>query len=158
MVHRRPQTLDRLTSLRAFAALAVFVFHLDHDGMWAPFPRLVALGQAGITFFFILSGFVLVWAHPDHDTPFRFYRRRFARVYPSHFVMLLVTVIVPTVAVARGVPEAIVSATLTQGWFAPTENLVYGMNGVSWTLSCEAFFSSAARSAAECGSVSDGSR
>ena len=51
--------LPRLTSLRAFAALAVFVFHLHAEDV-ASLPWGIArIGGTGVAFFFVLSGFVL---------------------------------------------------------------------------------------------------
>jgi peptidoglycan/LPS O-acetylase OafA/YrhL len=135
-----PKTLDRLTSLRAVAALMVFGYHLRKWDVWRPPLDVTALGYVGVSFFFVLSGFVLVWATSPADRAKDFYRRRFARVYPSHLAMLLVAAIVPVVAVDRSLPSAVASATLVQSWLAPNDHLVYGMNGVSWSLSCEAFF------------------
>jgi peptidoglycan/LPS O-acetylase OafA/YrhL len=54
-----------------------------------------------------------------------FYRRRFARVYPSHFAMLLVAAIVPFVPVDRSFPSAVASAALAQSWLVPADHLVY---------------------------------
>ena len=135
---KRP-TLNRLTSLRAAAALAVFCYHTQLHGLW----RVGGIGNegyVGVAFFFVLSGFVLGWAAPVHDTAKAFYRRRFARIYPAYFVMLVIALIVPVVAVGRSALAVLASLTLTQAWFAPKLDIVFGANGVSWTLSCEAFF------------------
>jgi hypothetical protein len=70
--------LPRLTALRAFAALAVFVFHL-HAHHVASLPwGISAIGGAGVAFFFVLSGFVLAWGTPPGLPARTFYRRRFA--------------------------------------------------------------------------------
>ena len=141
MVERaRATALPRLTSLRAFAALGVFGFHL---GRWAivgvgPFD----IGYSGVAFFFVLSGFILTYTTASSGRPLdlrRFYGRRFARVYPSHLVMLLVAIVVPVVAVDRTPVAAAGNLLLVQSWF-PAGSMHYGMNGVSWSLSCEAFF------------------
>src|SRR5947209_4696914 len=70
--------LLRLTSLRAFAALAVFGFHTGTDLGWWPGRHLLGLGYAGVTFFFVLSGFVLTWA-TSPTTPART-ERHYARL------------------------------------------------------------------------------
>jgi peptidoglycan/LPS O-acetylase OafA/YrhL len=132
--------LDRLTSLRAFAALSVFLFHLGNDHLWPGanvFP--LTFGYLGVSFFFVLSGFILVWSAVPGDRAWLFYRRRFARVYPSYFAALLIVAVLPTAAEHRGLLPAIVSATLTQGW-TTAPHLQFGYDGVSWSLSCEAFF------------------
>jgi peptidoglycan/LPS O-acetylase OafA/YrhL len=128
-----------LTSLRAVAALMVFGYHLRKWDVWSPPLDVTALGYVGVSFF-VLSGFVLVWATSPDDRARDCYRRRFARVYPSHLAMLLVAAIVPFVPVDRSWPSAAASAALVQSWFASDDHVAYGMNGVSWSLSCEAFF------------------
>ncbi|HEY1689381.1 MAG TPA: acyltransferase [Solirubrobacteraceae bacterium] len=134
----QPRSLDRLTSLRGIAALAVFACHIWQYRIIGDFG-IARRASCGVTFFFMLSGFVLVWASPLHDRALSFYRRRIARVYPSHLVTLGIAAIVPVVAVHRGLVTAAISATLTQAWFS-YPGYLYGMNGVSWSLSCEAFF------------------
>lgn len=131
--------LRRLTSLRAFAALAVFVVHLDAHQIIAVPWGLANLGGLGVAFFFVLSGFVLAWGTDPNLSARTFYRRRFARVYPSDFATLLIAAVVPVVAVARSWKAGIANAFMMQAWFRNGQ-VVYGMNGVSWSLSCEAFF------------------
>lgn len=131
-------SLDRLTSLRALAALAVFAYHVGQYNVWSP-AKLAGFGYAGVAFFFTLSGFVLVWSARPDDTAGRFFQRRFARIYPSYLAVLLIACIVPRVAVYRGTGAGILSVTLTQAW-VPLDKFVFGLNGVSWSLSCEAAF------------------
>ncbi len=131
--------LPRLTALRAFAALAVFVFHLHSEDVASLPWSIAAVGGTGVAFFFVLSGFVLAWGTEPNLRARTFYRRRFARVYPSDAVMLLVAMVVPLVPVDRSVLAAITNALTVQAWW-PQDEIAYGMNGVSWSLSCEAFF------------------
>lgn len=99
------------------------------------------MGFTGVTFFFVLSGFVLMWSMRPGTTPRQFYRRRFARVYPNHFVTLLVALaVVLTIGPPSLTPTIFVANLfLVQAWFAD-QAVVFGMNGVSWSLSCEAVF------------------
>lgn len=132
--------LPRLTSLRFFAAAAVFLFHLD---LWdvASLPwDLASVGYAGVGLFFLLSGFVLAWGTRPGLPARTFYRRRFARVWPSHAVALLCAAVLPVVAVQRDPATAVPNLFLVQAWYIRDEGVVFGMNGVSWSLSCEAFF------------------
>ncbi|MDR6691329.1 peptidoglycan/LPS O-acetylase OafA/YrhL [Microbacterium sp. 1154] len=133
--------LDRLTSLRFFAALVVVLNHITRE--FAPIPgvsTLAVLGTTGVGFFFALSGFILTWNLRNDDTPGRFYRRRFARVYPMHFVTLLIAVPVLLWTGSRiTAPEAITNALLVQSW-VPDRDVYFGMNAPSWSLACEAFF------------------
>ncbi|MGY1805885.1 acyltransferase family protein [Blastococcus sp. SYSU D00669] len=135
----RAAPLPRLTSLRFFAAAGVVIFHL-HVWEVGSLPWQVSkVGYVGVTFFFTLSGLVLAWGTEPGLAALRFYRRRFARVWPSHVVVFGIAAVVPVVAVARGVPEAIPNILLVQSWWHDYR-IVFGMNGVAWTLSCEAFF------------------
>ena len=130
--------LHSLTGLRWFAALAVFVSHAHLIG-----EHGVALGSAGVSFFFVLSGFVLVWSSPPGDTAARFYRRRLARVYPLYVVTTTAVLILIAVGVLRTrwpSTDAFGSnLLLLQEWF-PTPPTSYAPNPPAWTLSVEVLF------------------
>ena len=131
--------LRRLTSLRALAALAVFAYHLDLRGVASFWRGAAVLGYTGVGFFFILSGFVLAWASRPGLPAIAFYRRRLARVWPSHAVTWLAALAVPVVLQARDWSAAVPNLLLLQAWWHDVD-VAYGMNGVSWSLACEAFF------------------
>lgn len=135
----RGTALPRLTSLRLFAAAVVVVFHLDQWGIASLPASLSTLGFVGVSFFFVLSGFVLAWGTDPALPARRFYRHRFARVWPSHAVMVGVAALVPVVPVARSWEAAVPNLLLVQSWWTDPE-VVFGMNGVAWSLSCELFF------------------
>ena len=128
--------LPRLTSLRAFAALAVFGYHCGLYLNWTFGRRAFGTGYAGVSFFFILSGFVLAWSTPEGRSPLNFYRRRFARVYPMHLLTALVGLVLFGAASAWAVVSNVL---LIQAW-DPRDQVHYSLNGLSWSLSCEAFF------------------
>lgn len=152
----RPARLDALTGLRWWAAFAVFVHHVGQLVVLPPtLARTLTLGTHGVTFFFVLSGFVLTWssgqavpgfAPPDART---FWWRRVARIYPAHLVALLLALPVFTsLVLAEGshsgvrpfdVGIVLLSVLLLQGWSRDASVLFSG-NPASWTLSCEAFF------------------
>jgi peptidoglycan/LPS O-acetylase OafA/YrhL len=129
--------LPSLTSLRAAAALLVFVFHIDRWGVLN--VPLGGVGDTGVAFFFVLSGFLLTWGYVGRVDARRFYVRRFARIWPSHLVMWVVALLVPIVAFAPTWPTALVNLPLLQGW-VPVDRYVFGVNGVTWSLSCEVAF------------------
>lgn len=139
-----PRVLPSLTGLRFLAAFGVVLFHLSR--MMAP-PSHRGLVQAsfyggatGVSFFFVLSGFVLTWADLDGRTRRGFYRRRFARVYPNHALTLVVALVVLAwLGTPVSTANALLSVALVQSWFRdPTR--IFAANAVAWTLSCEAFF------------------
>lgn len=133
----RPRDLPSLTSLRAFAALGVFGYHLTHWHV-AVLPGM-ALGYAGVAFFFVLSGFVLTWGYSGTVSATRFYGRRFARIYPSFLATWLIVFLLPITDEPIRALHAAVNLTLLQAWI-PSTSWTFAMNGVCWTLSCEMAF------------------
>lgn len=142
-----PRTLLTLTSLRFFAAFAVFAHHFTGTGGGtgtgrAPlvFPES-QLGGNGVTFFFVLSGFVLTWAFRPREHPMSFYWRRVGRIWPAHLAATVFALAV-IYYVGSGVPDwpsFFSSVLLVQGWFENVDPTLPG-NGVTWTLSVEVLF------------------
>ncbi len=141
--------LDALTGLRWWAAFLVFCYHML---VFAPLPSIAAAflqyGYFGVTFFFVLSGFVLTWSASPTVSTSTFYWRRFARIYPSHFVALLLAIPVfysmspdPSQTWVKPFDIGIIALSffLLQGWSLDPVILFSG-NPAAWTLTCEAFF------------------
>ena len=80
-----PLRLASLTSLRFYAALGVVALHSVPILVSPHLLALVDAGQAGVDFFFVLSGFVLTYAARSMSGAV-FYWNRFA-VWPLHAVM-----------------------------------------------------------------------
>jgi peptidoglycan/LPS O-acetylase OafA/YrhL len=125
--------------------LLVFLYHVHLYGYfggrggriadWAFAP-----GRTGVSFFFVLSGFVLVWSAPARDSARGFWRRRAARIYPVHLVtgligMLLAVRVLPWLR-PHSPAAAVGDLLLVSSWFPSWDP----MRTVSWSLACEAFF------------------
>jgi peptidoglycan/LPS O-acetylase OafA/YrhL len=146
---RQPMArMPSLTSLRWFAASAVFLSHaerlFDGTSLSGFFGRVCPQGVTGVSFFFILSGFVLAWSRRPDDTPSAFYRRRFARVVPAYWAMCVVALIVPPLTYnpiesLHDLVTRLAPLTLLQSWI-PSRPFYFGGNSVSWSLSDEIFF------------------
>lgn len=137
---RRPTRLYRLTGLRVFAALAVVLVHVGyHFSSSNTVDVAEAYGYTGVTFFYLLSGFVLTWSRPAAG-PRRFWWSRFSRIWP---LTVLLTVFAFTVVAAQeripGTLGQVANLLLLQAWW-PKGDWYFGGNGVSWSLSCEMFF------------------
>ncbi|MGW5104586.1 acyltransferase family protein [Streptomyces sp. NPDC004100] len=138
-------SLPSLTGLRWMAALLVFGLHVNNFGYFGGQPgRLVAWafgpGATGVSFFFVLSGFVLMWSARPGDRALGFWRRRIARVYPVHLVTLVVAFVMAYTL--SGLPrprvrQAAANVLLVHSWWQPWWQT---LNPVSWSLACEAFF------------------
>jgi peptidoglycan/LPS O-acetylase OafA/YrhL len=148
----RPRLLA-LTSLRFFAALHVVFFHflafkiVSSEG-WL--GQISSIGYVGVSFFFVLSGFILVYTYAGRDIQARdFWRARFARIYPAFAFSLLLTgpffffatlmLNVPFFAWFSTHLKLVVLLVpfLLQAW-VPLAALAW--NSVAWSLSDEAFF------------------
>jgi len=133
--------LDSLTGLRFFAAWMVVIHHFANFAALPVLWRYQGFGATGVSFFFVLSGFVLTWSFVPSDTPPRFYWRRFARIWPLHVVTTLLAL--PVFYTMRDQPYDWTAITLSflllHAW-VPTATTYFAGNPASWTLSCEMFF------------------
>ncbi|MEL7162635.1 MAG: acyltransferase [Bacteroidota bacterium] len=146
------ERLQPLTSLRFFFALAVFGHHCFFitEGDYGPGPWLyanfLAEGYLGVTFFFILSGFILTHAYADRlgagrISRGRFYLGRWGRIYPLHLLALLVVLPLSLgqLTAEGGWLRAAAHLTLTQTyWLDP--DIYRGFNMPAWSISVELVF------------------
>ena len=93
------QPIYALTGLRFISAIIIVLFHYIILVLDYPFrvTLLAEQARAGVSLFFILSGFILYYnyhdwfqVHVDGTRFWQFARARFARVYPMHVVALLI--------------------------------------------------------------------
>ncbi len=148
----RPR-LPALTSLRFFAAFHVVIFHFQAMQIFigpAWFQKLSSIGYVGVSFFFVLSAFILVYTYAGRPMILKnFWRARFARIYPAYAFSLLVTALfffyavltmnIPFFVWAKAhlkLASALV-LSLLQAWVPPA---ALTWNAVAWSLSVEAFF------------------
>jgi peptidoglycan/LPS O-acetylase OafA/YrhL len=148
--------LPALTSLRFFAALHVVIFHLYAMNIatgtgW--YRKLASIGYVGVSLFFVLSGFILVYTYGGRELKVGdFWRARFARIYPAYLFSLVLTapgffyvclalknVDIPYFAWFK--THLLLCSTLVplllQSWL-PGAALAW--NSPAWSLSDEAFF------------------
>jgi peptidoglycan/LPS O-acetylase OafA/YrhL len=92
-----------------------------------------------VTFFFILSGFVLCWSSDANRSIGDFYRRRVARIYPSYFVVATAFVAYDVFRSHRLPATVFPVGVLLQAWI-PSDRYYFAVYAVLWTLSVEAFF------------------
>ncbi|MEV4508562.1 acyltransferase family protein, partial [Dactylosporangium sp. NPDC049525] len=143
----RNSRLPSLTGLRWAAALIVFGQHLleqyynpqlvaakpVRSAVWA---ALAHGGGLGVSFFFVLSGFVLAWSARPGERAGTFWWRRFSKVYPA---TLITTLAAALLVGGAGPLQLATHLTLTQSW-VPRHDVYAALNLVSWSLSCEVFF------------------
>lgn len=148
----KPPFLAGLGGLRALAALAVLAGHAlawltplpSHPYLAVPAARLT---QAGLSGFFVLSGFVLFYTHAPRPgaepfRPGRFAAARLARIYPVYLLLLAANTVGPLLKEPDFFSRCAVSLpahlALVQTWFfAPQSPSVFP---IGWAVSTEAFF------------------
>lgn len=147
-------SLRSLTSLRFFAALMVMLSHLEFlesssigAVSWLA-KHIFYEGYVGVTFFFVLSGFILSHSYSTRmnagsRATRKFIYARIARIFPIHLLTLLFAILLAIVSVKEFTPSffAILLANtfLAQAWI-PAHNWYFSFNAPSWSLSVEIFF------------------
>ena len=152
----RRRQLRALTGVRFFAAAHVVVYHYGRGLVKLPgaVARILDHGFAGVTLFFVLSGFILAYNHAgDGAAPATgappaardFWAARFARIYPVYVLGLLLALpalIWPAHGASASSGRDLVLAVTTtplllQGWIP---RIAGRWNGPAWSLSAEALF------------------
>jgi peptidoglycan/LPS O-acetylase OafA/YrhL len=163
---RKPARLNALTGLRCFAAINIVLFHFSNPH-WFDFrydfrvpvlnePTLhfklllasvVNAGYVSVSYFILLSGFVLAYnyagrARAGELDKVRFWKARFTRIYPIYLLSLLMS--------WRMLPREYAAHTHGMFWtgIALTPLLIQGwipaiatfLNTPAWTMSAEAFY------------------
>jgi peptidoglycan/LPS O-acetylase OafA/YrhL len=144
---RKPARLNALTGLRCFAAINIVFFHFSNPKWFGLLAPVVNAGYASVSFFILLSGFVLAYnyagkARAGELRAVRFWKARFTRLYPIYLLSLILS--------ARTLPGeygfhthamfwtgVALTPLLLQGW---VPELATFWNTPAWTMSAEAFF------------------
>jgi peptidoglycan/LPS O-acetylase OafA/YrhL len=161
------EKIHPLTSLRFFAALYVVLYHTLGSlvvGRFAPgvidiaLPsdaspnfgsRFLSLGLISVSFFFLLSGYILAVVYLRGNRPLdrrRFLVARFARIYPLFFITLLLDTpftlytLIRTSSLGHAIARTAVSfvgeAVMLHAWIIRLR----GIDNPNWSLSVETLF------------------
>ncbi len=136
-----------MTGLRCFAAVNIVFFHFSNPQWFGWLAPVVNAGYASVSYFILLSGFVLGYnynarARAGELDTVRFYKARFTRLYPIYLLSLLLA--------WRVVPEEwgahthgmfwtgmVLTPLLLQGWIP---SIATFLNTPAWTMSAESFY------------------
>lgn len=158
-------SLPALTGIRFFAIFHIFLFHLwvlsdiDKPERFAQllsgvgdlpqrFQNFIANGWMSTSFFFILSGFILSYVYWGKNGELtlpakRFWLLRLTRLYPIHFITIVVTIGLVIGMYLGNNPNylklslsALATLTLTQAWYPPW---VPVWSWPTWTISALVF-------------------
>jgi len=129
--------INVLTSLRFFAILLIYFHHLSFPG---------GLGPAAVTFFFVLSGFIIAYSSGDKFSNLdfielkRFYIKRLSKVYPLHVLTFFLSLpIVYVTHFKTNLLSAFLNIFLLQSYL-PVGIQVFSFNALAWFLSDIVFF------------------
>ncbi len=137
--------LDQLTFTRFIAAIAIVIYHFGkkiypfNTDLIAP---VVWQSYIGVSYFFVLSGFVMVIAYHKNDSsliqPKTYFVNRFARIYPVYFLALILAIIYCIGASKAFTPTTLaLNLTFLHG-FIP--KFATSINGPAWSLPVEVLF------------------
>ena len=142
---------------RAIAAILVVLFHLGgaiaaekYFGLTA-FSIPFSFGDAGVEFFFVLSGFIIFAAHQkDISQPHKlrsYLRKRITRIYPTYWMIFLgvyFLAVAMSSALSSSLPDDVL-VLLKSLLLLPQDKSMVGGTGapiliVAWTLQYEMLF------------------
>jgi peptidoglycan/LPS O-acetylase OafA/YrhL len=144
---RKPDRLNALTGLRSFAAVNIVFFHFSNPQWFGFLAPVVNAGYASVSYFILLSGYVLAYNYAQRARAGkldirRFYEARFTRLYPIYILSLILA--------WRMIPQEyashshamfwtgmVLTPLLLQGWIP--EIATFG-NTPAWTMSAESFY------------------
>jgi peptidoglycan/LPS O-acetylase OafA/YrhL len=146
--YARKPALPALTGLRSLLAITILLFHFTPAGLtWTRHPSftlypLINIGYVFVSFFFLISGFILSYNYAGRPQPMNaldFWMARMSRLYPVYALTMLISIpMLMTEWVVRSRTDfwmgAIATPLLMQGFFP---HLATFWMTVTWTLSCE---------------------
>ncbi|OIK63279.1 acyltransferase family protein [Oenococcus oeni] len=133
---RKSSFIPGIEGLRAFSVIGVILFHL-----W---PKIFAGGFAGVTVFFVISGFLMIriilneFYERGRFRIKRFYSRRFWRLYPAFIVMIFLTTAVLAVAFPEGLfgirGSLLSNIFYVNNWYQIANSLSYFAASAHWSV------------------------
>ncbi len=149
--------LHVLTGIRGWAALWVFMYHawsfakhpdlsVDLFGLYIDLTPIFSMGIAGVTIFFVLSGFLLAtpfaqWQAGQRQRPRlgRYYYKRVMRVVPAYYFQLLMLVLLAYWVSGQLLIQDLgtLARHLLMLFMPPPVGVEPYINGVWWTLPIE---------------------
>lgn len=137
---KRPD-LPVLTTLRFPAAFAIVLYHFLPSTVA---PRWIWDGfNSGVSFFYVLSGFILYYNYAELKDRGYFWMARLARIWPVHLataLLAIVTIPWENLLGHASWPITLPANLLLLHAWLPFKGSALSFNGVSWSLSVEAFF------------------
>ena len=130
---------------RAVAALLVVLHHATLDSSYfygVAFSNFWGFGNIGVDFFFVLSGFIIYWAHKEDKPGFvtggAYLYKRFVRIWPPFILVSIVILLAYNLFPSLSQSDRDISI-LSSLILVPQEGASPALS-VSWTLMHEMLF------------------
>lgn len=139
--------IDSLTSLRFIFAMMVFGAHCYVIDSFFD-THFFKEGFVGVSFFFVLSGFIIAYNYQKKLVEKKIAKRTFwvariARIYPLHWLTLFIAIALGNYTLESGATDwfkhFFTSLTLTNAYI-PQDSYFFSFNSPSWSLCCEQLF------------------
>jgi peptidoglycan/LPS O-acetylase OafA/YrhL len=143
------QHLRPLTSIRFIAAMMIVLHHCQAYYSWKLLNHLPSTFVHGVTFFFVLSGFILTHVYSSRDFPgFRvFIQSRIARIWPVHIFTIFALIVFGKPGSITFFGHGLFDQWVQLGFqvfllhsLFPYWSYPFSWNAVSWSISTEFFF------------------
>jgi len=127
-----------LTGVRAIAAYMVYAHHFNPaEDFSKKLGYFFDEFHIGVTFFFVLSGFLISYRYYDNPTNFRQYIvNRFARIYPMYFLVTTLYFVFHHINI-ESVITYLLNITFLRGFFS---QYIFSMVAQGWSLTVEETF------------------
>jgi len=139
----------KLLSLEASRGVAAILVVLFHAGAIMNLPKyfgemplngFFSFGYAGVDFFFVLSGFIILYVHYGDigrkEQLGSYFSKRFVRIYPIHWIVTLIFIAGLLIYPLREMPD--IDKVIRSFLLLPQEG--YPLGVVAWTLIHEVSF------------------
>jgi len=133
--------IEQITFTRFIAAISIVIFHCGKDSFlfnnkYVSF--IFEQANLGVSYFFILSGFVMIIAYGNQVKVdfFDYIKNRLARIYPIYFIAILIILAI-SLFQNINIENLLLNLFMIQSWL-PEKALTLNFPG--WSLSVEMFF------------------
>lgn len=135
--------IHELNWIRGLSALCIVLYHYTTQyqssiGHLTDWPVMVPWGCGAVNAFFLLTGFLTVYALKMSSSPIQFIWKRAKRLYPAYWLCIVMTSVVMALFLPeflRDIKTILVNFTMLQNFVGVTN-----VDGVYWTLSYELIF------------------